>query len=197
MKSTKSSEEKLGQWVKNFNQFMLLLWRLGLGSWVNLFPEALGRIMVITHTGRKTGIRHRTPVNYAMVGGDIFCVAGFGSISDWYHNLSTNPEVEVWLPNGWWSGTAEELKDGDLRLPLIRQVLISSGYTARFSGIDPKLVDDEALSKATASYHLFRIRLAAPRTGSGGPGDLAWVWPLSTMILFLMLLNTRRRRRCC
>ena len=197
MKSTKSSDEKLRQWFKNFDQFMLILWRLGLGPWVNLFPEVLGRSMVITHTGRKTGIRLRTPVNYAMGGGDIFCVAGFGSISDWYRNLSTNPEVEVWLPNGWWSGTAEEVKDGDLRLPLVRQVLIASGYAARFAGINPKLVSDEALSKATAGYHLFRIRLVSPRTGSGGPGDLAWVWPLSTMILFLMLLTSRRRRRCC
>jgi deazaflavin-dependent oxidoreductase (nitroreductase family) len=195
MKSTKKPVEKVGQWFKRFNQLMLILWRLGLGPWVNLFPEVLGRIMVITHTGRKTGIRRKTPVNYAMVGGDIFCVAGFGSASDWFRNLSTNGQVEVWLPNGWWSGIAEEVKDGDLRLPLVRQVLISSGFASRLAGIDPKLTSDETLAKATASYHLFRIRLVTPRTGSGGPGDLSWVWPVSTMVLLMMLLSPRRNRK--
>jgi deazaflavin-dependent oxidoreductase (nitroreductase family) len=195
MKSTQSSEEKFRQWFKSFNQFMLLMWRLGLGSWINFFPEVVGRIMVITHTGRKTGLRRRTPVNYAMVGGDIFCVAGFGSMSDWYRNLTTNSEVEVWLPNGWWSGLAEEVKTGELRLPLVRQVLIASGFAARFAGINPKSISDEALAKATASYRLFRVRLVTPRTGSGGPGDLAWVWPLTTLILFLMQLTPRRKRR--
>jgi deazaflavin-dependent oxidoreductase (nitroreductase family) len=195
MENSKSSEEKMRQGFKNFNQLMLLMWRLGLGPWINLFPDVVGRIMVITHTGRKTGKKYRTPVNYAMVGGDIFCVAGFGSISDWYRNLATNTEVEVWLPNGWWTGTAEELKNGELRLPLVRQVLVASGFASRFAGIDPKLASDESLSKATSSYHLFRIRLVAPRTGTGGPGDLAWVWPLSTLLLFMMLLTPRRRRR--
>jgi len=195
MKSIQSSEEKFRQGFKYFNKLMLLMWRLGLGSWINLFPDVVGRIMVITHTGRKSGLRRQTPVNYAMVGGDLFCVAGFGSISDWYHNLATNSEVEVWLPNGWWSGLAEEVKTGELRLPLVRQVLVASGFAARVAGINPRSISDEALAKATANYHLFRIRLVTPRTGSGGPGDLAWVWPLTTLILSLMLLTPRRKMK--
>ena len=76
------SEQDLRQGFKYFNRFMLLMWRLGLGRWINLWPEVGGRIMVITHTGRKTGMRRRTPVNYTIANGDIYCTAGFGGVSD-------------------------------------------------------------------------------------------------------------------
>ncbi|TET81944.1 MAG: DUF385 domain-containing protein [Anaerolineales bacterium] len=51
--------------------------------------------MVITHTGHSTGFRRRTPVNYATVDDEIYCIAGFDSISDWYRNILDNPEVDV------------------------------------------------------------------------------------------------------
>ncbi|HEY3342677.1 MAG TPA: nitroreductase family deazaflavin-dependent oxidoreductase, partial [Anaerolineae bacterium] len=113
------------QGFRYFNRCMLLMWRLGLGAWVNGWPEVGGRIMVITHTGRKSGIKHRTPVNYALIGGELYCTAGFGQVSDWYRNIKANPGVEVWLPEGWWAGSAEEISDPGARLLLLRQVLIN------------------------------------------------------------------------
>jgi len=189
-----ASQERLRRCFKSFNRFMLLIWRLGLGAWVNLCPSVCGRIMVITHTGRKTGMRRRTPVNYAVVDGELYCTAGFGDVSDWYRNVVKHPEVEVWLPDGWWAGLAEEVTDAKLRLPLLRQVLIDSGFAARAAGLDPVTMSDEALKTATASYPLIHIRRTEARTGPGGPGDLAWVWPLATMALVWMSLFRRRER---
>lgn len=83
-------EESLRQGFKYFNRFMMLLWRLGLGSWINAWPEVGGRIMVITHIGRKTGIRRHTPVNYTIADGEVYCTAALGSISDWYRNIMLN-----------------------------------------------------------------------------------------------------------
>jgi deazaflavin-dependent oxidoreductase (nitroreductase family) len=171
---------------------MLHLWRLGLGPWVNLWPKVGGRIMVITHTGRKTGGQHRTPANYAIVNGEIYCTAAFGARSDWYRNILTHPQIEVWLPNGWWFGVAEEVKDPVHRVPLMRQVLIGSGLAARIAGINPYRYSDKELERATAQYRLIRIRLLEPRTGPGGPGDLAWIWPLATMILLPTVLFRKK-----
>ncbi len=185
-------EEKLRQGFKYFNRFMLMMWRLGLGPWVNAWPEVGGRIMVITHTGRKSGLRRRTPVNYALVDGEIYCTAGFGPISDWYRNIVAQPQVEVWLPDGWWTGVAEEIMDTKLRMPLLRQVLLASGFAARAEGIDPVAMTNDELSAATADYRLIHIRRTEARTGRGGPGDLAWVWPLATMILLPLALLRRR-----
>ena len=98
--------ENLRQMFKQMNKFMLLMWRLGLGSWLNFWPDVGGRIMVITHTGRKTGLKRRTPVNYALVEGELYCTAGFGPMSDWYRNLKAHSQVEVWLPEGWWRSRA-------------------------------------------------------------------------------------------
>ena len=188
-------EEKLRQAFKQLNRFMLLLWRLGLGAWINAWPEVGGRILVITHTGRVTGFRRRTPVNFAIVGGEIYCAAGFGSISDWYRNILANPQVEVWLPDGWWQAVVEDVSDHPLRLHLMRQVLIGSGFAARIFGLNPHTLSDPDLAAVSENYRLLHIRRCAPRTGPDGPGDLAWVWPLSTFILLPLALRRRRRRR--
>jgi deazaflavin-dependent oxidoreductase (nitroreductase family) len=174
-----STEEMIRQGFKYFNRFMLLMWRLGLGPWVNAWPDVLGRIMVITHTGRKTGLSRRTPVNYAEVDGELYCTAAYGSKADWYRNIVTDPQVEVWLPDGWWAGVAHEVTDSDARMRCLRQVLIGSGFAARAAGIDPVVMSDEELAEVTAPYRLMRIDRTEARTGPDGPGDLSWCgrWP--------------------
>jgi deazaflavin-dependent oxidoreductase (nitroreductase family) len=186
-------EQQLRQGFRIFNHFMVMMWRLGLGAWINVWPEVSGRIMVIRHTGRKTGRRRYTPVNYTIADGEIYCTAGFGSVSDWYRNILAHPEVEVWLPDGWWVGVAEEVSAIDTRMPLLRQLLIDTGFAARAAGLDPICMRNDELERATATYRLMRIRRTRPCTGRGGPGDLAWVWPLATMILLPLVLLRRRR----
>ena len=189
-------EANLRQGFKVFNRSMLLMWRLGLGGWVNFWPSGVGRIMVLAHTGRKTGLRRRTPVNYAVVDGDLYCTAGFGAASDWYRNIMAHPQVEVWLPDGWWTGTAEDVTGVANALDLLRQVLIASAFAGRAAGLNPHTMPDEELAAVTAAYRLVRIRRTAARTGPGGPGDLAWVWPVLVMALALaMALQLRRQSK--
>ena len=185
-------EEFLRQGFKYFNRLMLLFWRLGLGSAINGWPAVIGRIMVLTHTGRKSGRRRRTPVNYAEIDGDLYCTAGFGALSDWYRNLLANPAVEVWLPDGWWAGVAEDVTAQEYSLPILRQVLVNSGFAARAAGINPVTLNDDALRTATEEYRLIRIRRTEALTGPDGPGDLAWIWPWSTLLLAGLLLLRRR-----
>ncbi|MCJ7624261.1 MAG: nitroreductase family deazaflavin-dependent oxidoreductase [Anaerolineaceae bacterium] len=190
--------EKMRQMFKSFNRFMLLMWRLGLGPWVNIWPEFIGRIMVITHTGRKTGLRRRTPVNYAIMDGEIYCLAGYGEGSDWYRNMLANPEVEVWLPDGWWAGEMADISDSEDRLMLLRQVLIASGFAApMFAGFDPKTISDEELDEQIKDYRLIHIRRTTACTGTGGPGDLSIVWPVVVIMmipLLCVILFFRKRR---
>lgn len=190
----KDTEAKLKTLFRYFNKFMLTLWRLGLGSYGN-GTDFGGYVMVVTQTGRKTGRKRRTPVNYAIIDGDIYCTSGFGRRSDWYHNILANPEVEVWLPDGWWAGTAEDVSEAENRIELMRAVLIGSGFAAYLAGINPRTFSDEKLEAVTKPYRLIRIRRTEALTGSGGPGELAWVWPLTTMLLLGWMLLRRRRRQ--
>ncbi len=180
---------------KIFNRFMLFMWKLGLGPYINAWPEVGGQIMVLNHVGRKTGKRCQTPLNYAEVNGEIYCTAGFGSTSDWYKNIIANPQVEIWLPNGWWAGIAEEVLDEKLRLPIMHKVLIASGAAAPVFGLPIKQMSDEQIAAATVHYSLVRIRRTTARTGPGGPGDLAGIWPLATLFLLWLLLTRRRCKR--
>jgi hypothetical protein len=71
--------------------FMVPLFRSGLGAWV-VSPWA-GYIMVLTTIGHKSGQPRHTPVNYALVDGDVCCLAGFGSAAHWARNLAAAPEA--------------------------------------------------------------------------------------------------------
>jgi deazaflavin-dependent oxidoreductase (nitroreductase family) len=154
--------------------------------------------MVLVHKGRKSGLLRKTPVNYAVVDDVIYCAAAFGSRADWYRNVVADPRVQVWLPDGWYAGEAEEVPPDDpQRLALMRQVLIASGFAAPlFAGVNPKTISDDQLAEISAPYRLIRIYPSEACTGPGGPGDLAWVWPASTFILLGLLLLGRRLRPC-
>ena len=191
--SVSTTEEALRQAFKVLNRrLMVPLWRLGLGQWLNAWPTMSGRIMVLVHTGRKSGLRRFTPVNYAQVDGEVYCTAGFGAGSDWYKNIIANPAVEVWLPDGWWAGVAEDITGAPTALPLLRSVLIASGAVAPLAGVDPRKLSDAELAQVTAPYRLLHIKRTEARTGPGGPGELAWVWPLTTLLLLPLLLRRKR-----
>ncbi len=188
-------EEGLRQGFRSFNRYMLLMWRLGLGRWLNAAPGLFGRYMVIVHTGRKSGLKRYTPVNYAEIDGDIYCTAGFGVISDWYRNIMADPSVELWLPTMCWTGAAEDVTDQEGALGKMRQVLIASAFAAKAAGIDPMAMSDEELAQATSGYRLVRVRYTGLREAEGGPGDLAWVWGPLTLLALAALVGSRRQRR--
>ncbi len=190
------NEESLRQFFKQLNRFMILIWRLGLGRWLNFWPEGIGRIMVLTHTGRKSGLRRRTPVNYAVVDGELYCIAAFGASTDWFRNVTAHPEVQVWLPDGWWRGIARLVEDDPIRLPVIRQVLINSGFAAKtFEGIQPRELNEAELAQVAREYRLVHIRRTAAMTGPEGPGDLAWVWPAVVHGLLVLWIFKKLSKR--
>lgn len=133
------------------------MWRLGLGPWINAWPAVGGRIMVISHTGRRTGLKRRTPVNYAPVGEAIYCTAGFGRHTDWYRNLAADPHVEVQLPRERWFGVAEDASDAPDRAARLRDVLIASGFAAYLAGINPHRIGAQELERLADEYRLIRI----------------------------------------
>jgi deazaflavin-dependent oxidoreductase (nitroreductase family) len=189
-----ASDERLRQLFKVGNRFMVLLFRLGLGGWGN--GPRTSQVMVLVHRGRKSGLLRRTPVNYAVVDDVLYCAAAYGDRADWYRNAMADPRVQLWLPDGWYAGEVEEVPPDDpQRLALLRQVLIASGFAAPlFAGVNPKTLSDEKLAELCAPYRLLRIYPSEACTGSGGPGDLAWMWPVTTFVLLGLLLRGCRRQ---
>lgn len=141
------------------NHFMVWMWKIGWGKAINIWPAGFGRIMVIKHRGRKSGREYLTPVNYAIVNGEIYCTAGFGSISDWYRNMLVDPRVELWLPEGKRIFCAEDISDSPNRMFLLRQVIIASGFAGPLFGINSKKLDDEKLDAVSKDYRLVHFNL--------------------------------------
>jgi hypothetical protein len=131
-------------------------------------------------------------VNFAEVEGEIYCVAGAGRNSDWYQNILANPNVEIWLPNSRWFGNAEVIPLSREVLPILREVLRCSGFAGRLAGIYPGISDDDLLSVCN-DYGLVHIIRQQPRTGKGGPGDLAWVWPLAVFLMLPMICCKKKK----
>ena len=141
------------------NPFMVFMLKIGLGWTMNIWPAVSGRIMVIKHRGRKSGKEYLTPVNYALVDHEIYCTAGFGSISDWYRNMLANPIIELWLPEGKRKARAEDISEAPNRLFLLRQVIIASGFAGPLFGINPKKLNDEQLDALSKEYRLVHFIL--------------------------------------
>jgi deazaflavin-dependent oxidoreductase (nitroreductase family) len=188
-------EAQLLHLFKFVNRFMVLQWQLGQGRIINIWPALIGRMMVLVHTGRKSGQRRFTPVNYAIIDNEIYCIAGFGSQSDWYRNIIKMPEVEIWLPGSWWGGIATDVSEEPSRLTHLRAVLIASGFAAStFGEIHPRKISDDELEEKTRAYRLVRIHRTRRLSGTGGPGDLLllgwllYIIPLAFIIGIIWLL---------
>ncbi len=188
------NEDLMRNLFKYLNKFMVLLWKLGLENWLNFYPKLLGRYLVITHYGRKSGKKYLTPVNYATVDDEIYCTSGFGVQSDWYKNLIHDPEIEIWLPDGWWKAKAEDIGNHPQRLDIMREVLIGSGFAAPLFGIQPLTIDDDSLAEETKDYRLLRLNKISERTGKDGPNEYVWIWPISTFLLLAMLKLRKRNK---
>jgi deazaflavin-dependent oxidoreductase (nitroreductase family) len=153
-------EQALRQVFKAGNRFMVLLFRLGLGGWGN--SSRTSQVMVLVHRGRKSGLQRRTPVNYAVVDGDVYCTAAFGTAAHWYQNIVADPNVELWLPDAWYAGLAQEVPTEDPRRDkIMREVLIASGFAAPLlAGMNPRTASDEELAALSADYDTRGKRVA-------------------------------------
>ena len=70
-------------------------------------------------------------------------------------------------------------------------MLINSGAVAPIFGVHPRSMSDAELVAACPGYRLIRIHRTEAKTGLGGPGDLAWVWPVAVMALLPRALRRR------
>jgi deazaflavin-dependent oxidoreductase (nitroreductase family) len=62
-------------------------------------------------TGRKTGLRRVTPLQYEEIDGAIYVASSLGQGADWFRNVVANPRVEVRLKWHRFRGICETTTD--------------------------------------------------------------------------------------
>jgi deazaflavin-dependent oxidoreductase (nitroreductase family) len=103
-------------------------------------PEerASGLVLLLTTTGRKSGLPRQTRLQYEKEEGVIYVAAARGQRADWFRNILANPRVGVQLEGQSLRGLAEPVTDPtriadflELRLKrhplMIRLMLLSHG----------------------------------------------------------------------
>jgi len=78
---------------------------------VGLGPLIGGLVLLLTTTGRRTGKRRVTPLQYEEEGGRIYLGAARGQEADWFRNIVANPQVEVRVAARRFAGLAEAITD--------------------------------------------------------------------------------------
>lgn len=84
--------------------------RVFLRAPITLYRARLGgvfghRLLYLAHQGRKTGRRREAVlevVGYDSAVPEVFVVAGWGELSDWYRNITAAPALEVRLGRQCW-----------------------------------------------------------------------------------------------
>jgi deazaflavin-dependent oxidoreductase (nitroreductase family) len=91
--------------MKNIQKIHRVLYAIGLG------PIIGGFIVLLTTTGRKSGKKRVTPLQYEKIGADYYLGAARGLKADWVRNIQSNPQVELRVGAKHVQATAEIVTD--------------------------------------------------------------------------------------
>jgi deazaflavin-dependent oxidoreductase (nitroreductase family) len=90
---------------KNIQKIHRALYGLGLGPLVGKL------ILLLTTTGRKSGKKRVTPLQYEEIDGLYYLGAARGLQADWIRNIQACPEVEIRVGTRYFQGLAEVVTD--------------------------------------------------------------------------------------
>jgi deazaflavin-dependent oxidoreductase (nitroreductase family) len=91
--------------IKNVQRIHQCLYGSGMGwvvGWI---------ILLLEHTGRKSGLRHATPLQYEIINGSYYVGAARGTKADWYRNILANPQIRIKVGRRAFDGWAEPITD--------------------------------------------------------------------------------------
>lgn len=91
--------------LKNVQKIHRVLYALGLGPLVGKI------VLLLTTTGRRSGKKRVTPLQYEEINGLYYLGAARGLKADWVRNIQACPEVEVRVGSKHFSGIAEVVTD--------------------------------------------------------------------------------------
>jgi deazaflavin-dependent oxidoreductase (nitroreductase family) len=147
--------------------------RAGLGPFLS--TGATGSMLLLRTTGRRSGLVRETPLGYAVVGGRVVVVAGYGRRADWYRNALACPQVEVVLPGAVLRGTAEPITDPTT----FRTTIEAMRLPGRLTVGDLSRATPERLDEMAEGFPMLAIAPTAILPGPFDPGG--WIARANTV----------------
>lgn len=69
------------------------------------------RVLLLTTTGRKSGLPRQTPLQYEEIDGLYYLGSARGAQADWFCNIQANPQVQIQVGKRCFEGLAEAITD--------------------------------------------------------------------------------------
>ena len=153
--------------MANKRQISPSLWRrMGAlnGRLISLLERGRGPkrlVLLLTTTGRKSGLPRVTPLQYEEFGGVIYIGSARGVKADWFKNLQADPHAQYRIGGQSFAAVAEPITDPvriadflELRLRrhpvMIRLIMLLEGLPFRHSRAD---LEEFARDKAIVALH--------------------------------------------
>jgi deazaflavin-dependent oxidoreductase (nitroreductase family) len=162
----------------------ILLYRLGLGF-------LIGRLfMVMTTTGRKSGLPRHTAIEFHEFEGKITVLSGWGKKTDWYRNLEANLLATVQTWRGAQSVRARSMDSDEERGRAFRwaQTNPTMRKMMKLAGFEMTL-EQFLAEKERFTFIIFES--TDEKTPSPLKADLVWTWvilfPLCLWLVWLIL----------
>lgn len=119
-------------------------------------------MLLLTTTGRKSGLPRVTPLQFEEWNGEIYVASARGKDADWFKNLQVHPKVKIYLRGREYAATAAPLTEPtriadflELRLHrhprMMRWIMSAEGLPRRFTRAD---LEAFAGDKAVVCLHL-------------------------------------------
>ncbi len=113
----------------------------------------MGRmILLLTTTGRKSGLPRTTPLQYEEVDGAYCLGSARGQHADWFQNILANPQVEIQVRSRRYKAVAEAVTDpariADFLALRLRRHPFMVGLILRADGLSRKPTRAELLAYA-------------------------------------------------
>ena len=177
-----------GGWRLAMFKWPVQLWRLGLG------PLMGHHMMLITHTGRKSGQPRRTMTEMYEIDGRKYAPSGFGRRAQWYRNIEVDPRVTIQTAVGVESMRAERVVEDEELLTILEGVQGRSQamYNLHLDSLEIEPTTEDILAKKGRIYWL-RFDPTDESTPPPLPADLVWLWPVSVVMVLLALVLARRK----
>lgn len=178
-----------GGWRLAMFKWPVQLWRLGLG------PLMGHHMMLINHTGRKSGQPRRTMTELYQIEGHKYAPSGFGRRAQWYRNIEADPRVTIQTADGTESMRAQRVVEEKELLTLLEGVQGRSQamYKLHLASLEIEPTTEDILAKKDRFYWL-RFDPTAEPTPPPLPADLVWLWPAALGVVATIWLAIKLAR---
>jgi deazaflavin-dependent oxidoreductase (nitroreductase family) len=136
-------------------KFPIGVYRLGLGRLIG------SSVLLLTTTGRKTGKRRVTPMeyNYDPASDTYRVIAGWGGHTDWYRNARANPQVHVQVGTRSVDAVAEPISEDEVTQMLVLITATNPGSLKMWSRWAGHPLDGSEASLREAARYFPSLRL--------------------------------------